>query len=383
MPVSIALVNHIVSGATSLSLDDAVLAASAIADPAGFIEIHLGRALIIDEIQRAPEFLRAIKLHVDRDRRPGAFILTGSANVLALPQLSETLAGRMELLTLRPFAQLELEAKVLPQTTFLDSLFAAKFANRQRSESREDILARVLRGGYPESVTRTEGRRESWFRSYLSGILNREARDVARLLDTSKLATLLNLLAARSTQPLNKTILARDLGVSWNTVEHYLALLEATFLITPIPAWRKHGNPRAGRHPKTLVNDSGLAASLLRVRSATARDEMTTLGSLLETFVGNEMLRLASMQPCDWKFAHYRTQRNEEVDFVVEAADGRVAGIEVKLSNTITAGDFRGMRALQRDAGEQFFRGVILYTGENTASFGEGLYAAPVTALYT
>lgn len=378
------LVRNCVPGAAYVTLDDQLEESAARSDPAGFLDRHSAPTLVIDEIQRAPALMQALKLSIDRDRRPGAFVLTGSADILMLPRVSESLAGRMDVLILRPFAQLEVTGRALPTDTFVDAIFAkTKLPQWRRHVGRTQMFERMLVGGYPESRTRVDARRRlAWFRSYVAELLQREVRDIARVADLARLSRLLALVAARSTQPINKARLASDLGLSWNTVDTYLAILQTMFLIIDVGAWSRSSNARISRHGKILVSDSGLAGSLLGLERETVLESGTPLGSLVETFVGNELLRLQSGTSFDFELLHYRTQRGEEVDFVIEQRGGALVGIEVKASATVTAADFRGIDALRRDAGEDFVRGVVLYTGENTASFGDERYAVPISALW-
>lgn len=376
------LVRQLIPETRFVTLDDAVAEQGARADPAGFLSALASYPTVIDEIQRVPELLQAIKLVVDRDRRPGTFVLTGSANVLALPRVTESLAGRMESLTLRPFAQREIGRATLESATFLDHVFAKPLPRWTRRSERSELFDRMLVGGYPTSLERSSARRDAWFRSYLGDVVQRDVVDIARIAELDRIPKLLSLVALRSSQPLNKTRLASEFGISWSTVDSYLAILKATFLVDELYAWSRSSNARITRQSKMIVSDSGLVSSLLGIKRDRLFEPATQIGLLTETFVASELSRLR-MPGDDLDLAHYRTQRNEEVDFVLERRGrGGLVGIEVKASATVGHGDFRGIDALARDAGEEFVCGIVLYTGESTVPFGDRRYAVPMNALW-
>ncbi|MEO6991252.1 MAG: ATP-binding protein [Candidatus Baltobacteraceae bacterium] len=361
-----------------VSLDDATSLAAARSDPEGFLERHASdKSLVIDEVQRAPDLLIAIKRDVDRDRRPGKYLLTGSANVLTIPQISESLAGRLEILPMWPLARCELEGV---EDAFLGRVFGRGPLAWDARVARAGIVERAMRGGYPEAVARSDrGRRQAWFGAYISTIVQREIKNISAIEDESGILRILRTLATRSGGPRNIQTLAKDTGISNTTIQRYLALLKATFLVAELPAWYRNLDARLVKSPKMLLADSGLYASLLDIA---ARD--SELGLLFETFVGNELLRLASFQPARrYSLLHFRTHKQHEVDFVIEESGRRIVGIEVKLSSRVGAGDFSGLRALSDAAGPDFHRGIVLYTGDRTLSFGEKLWAVPIDALWT
>lgn len=359
-----------------LTLDDSTIMAAAVADAHGFLESFRSEPLtVIDEVQRVPDLLVAIKREVDLDRRPGRFLLTGSANVLSMPRIAESLAGRMEPFSLWPLAQCEFEGT---QPAFLQRAFAGDLS-ASNSETRGDLLERALRGGYPEAAARTDtSRRSAWFGAYITAVVQREIKSISAIEDESAILRILRTLASRSGGPRNLQTLAADTGIPNTTIQRYLALLRATFLVAEIPAWYRNLDARLIKSPKMLVTDSGLYASLLNL----ARSD-SQIGFLWETFVGTELLRLISFEPAQqYTLLHFRTQKQHEVDFVVERADRRVVGIEVKMTAGISASDFSGLRALQNAAGEDFHAGIALYRGERTVPFGPKLWAVPVTALW-
>jgi uncharacterized protein len=365
--------------ATVVTLDDLGTLAAAQSDPEGFIAGIRGPC-VIDEIQRAPDLLPAIKASVDRNRRPGRFLLTGSAQVLLLPRVSESLAGRMEMLTLWPLAQSEIE-----QTTvnIVDAAFRAEpTLSVGRTEGRDSLMERVLRGGFPEVVARPKPDREPWLRAYVASVVQRDLRDIANVERLAEIPRLLQVLATRATGLLNLADVARAAGIPHTSLQRYLALLENVYLTLRVPAWHADLGRRLVKSPKLLVTDSALLAHLLGVDAARLRDNATHLGPLLENFVGIELMKQAECSDSRPRLFHYRSQSGAEVDYVLETPDGRVVGIEVKSSGTIRSDDTRGLRQLEGDLGDRFARGVILYTGERFVPVSERIAALPVSALW-
>jgi predicted AAA+ superfamily ATPase len=363
-----------------LSLDDAATLAAASADPAGFIAAQEG-PILIDEVQKVPELLPAIKLAVDRRREAGRFLLTGSADVLALPRVSESLAGRMEVLTLWPLSQGELAGR---REGSIRAFFAAsKPESVAPGGSRADLVERALRGGFPEAVARTDPeRRRAWFRSYVTTILERDVRNLAQIEGLTELPRILNLLAARSSSLLNIAEVSRSLGLPQTTLGRYLALLESAFLVRRLPAWAGSRARRTVKAPRVWIPDTGLLGHLAGLTPARLAEDPTALGPLLETFVASELMKQLGWSETHAELLHFRTHGGQEVDLVLEADDGRLVGIEVKAAATVGAADMRGLAALREVAAKRFHRGVVLYTGRETLPFGPGLWAMPVSALW-
>ena len=367
-------------GARLLSFDDAATLAAAGADPAGFIAAFDG-PVVLDEIQKAPALLGAIKLAVDRRREPGRFLLTGSADVLTLPRVSESLAGRMEVLTLWPLSQGELVAW---REGFIDALFAAATPRLfAAGEARADLVDRALRGGFPEAVARRDPeRRRAWFRSYVTTMLERDVRSLAQIEGLTDLPRLLNLLAARSASLLNIAELSRSVGLPHTTLTRYLALFERAFLVRRVPAWAGSRARRAVKMPRVWIPDTGLLGHLVGISPARLVEEPTAAGPLLETFVAGELAKHLGWSRTRVDLFHFRTHGGREVDLVLEADDGRLAGVEVKSAATVGVADLKGLSALREVAGKRFHRGVVLYTGRETLPFGSDLWALPVSALW-
>ncbi len=380
---------------TYLSLDDAGVLSAARSDPAGFLAGFSG-PLVIDEVQHAPELFPAIKSAVDKRREPGRFLLTGSANVLLLPRLSESLAGRMEILTLWPLAQTEIENKsenekpaISRNHSLIDLLFGDTFSQLLApgllpEVPKADLIRRLVAGGYPEPLARvSEARHRAWFGSYLTTILQRDVRDMANIEGLTALPRLLSLLAARSGSLLNLADVSRTSGLAYTTLLRYMTLLEATFLVQLLPSWSANLGHRLVKSPKLLISDTGLAASLLGVTAERLAENGTLLGGLLETFVAMELRKAAGWSVEAVQLFHYRTQAGQEVDVLLENGMGQLVGVEVKASATVTSSDFKGLRGIAEVTGDRFVRGVVLYTGSQVIPFGERLYALPMSALWS
>lgn len=362
------------------TFDDLGTLASARTDPEGFVAAIDGPA-VLDEVQRAPGLFLPLKASIDRDRRPGRFLLTGSADVLALPRVAETLAGRMEVLTLWPLAQAEVEGV---QPGFVDACFAGRPAHlRPGPASREDLVRRLLAGGYPEALARRrEEARTRWFDAYVTSLLQRDVRDLAAIEGIAELPRLLQSLAARTGGPLNVADLGRRLGSSHMTLRRYLALLAALHLVVSLPPWFENLGKRLAKAPKLYLDDAGLLAHLLGIDREGLVAKPVELGPLLETFAVMEILKTAPVSRTRPAAFHFRTSAGEEVDLLLESRRRDLVGIEVKAGATVGAADFKSLRLLQRLVGERLRCGVLLYLGRQVLPFGPGLWAMPISALW-
>lgn len=368
-------------GRRFITFDDANALAAAKADPAGFLNTYSG-PLALDEIQRVPELFLAIKASVDRNRAAGRFLLSGSANVLFLPRVADSLAGRMEVITLWPFSQGEIEGV---REGFIDAVFAAKLAALKplaKWDERKQIRRRVLAGGFPEVLTRSAlERRDAWYGSYLTTILQRDVRDLSRIEDLTVMPRLLAILAARAGGLLNTADVARDAGIAQTTLKRYLSLLQTLFLFHELPAWSTNIGKRYVKMPKAFLSDTGLAAHLLHLTEDRLNQEPGLWGGLLENFVGTELRKQAAWSKERPQLFHWRTHTQHEVDIVLEAG-GRLVGIEVKSGAAVTPEDFKGLKALAADAGRRFVRGIVFHLGSEILPFGENLVAMPVSSLW-
>lgn len=367
-------------GMASVTLDDLVALAAARRDPAGFIAGY-PTGLFLDEIQRALDVVLPIKLAVDRDRRAGHFLVTGSANVMLLPALADSLAGRMQVLTLWPLSQGEIEGV---REGFVDHVFAAEaLPPIAAQETPRSMDQRMLRGGYPEAVLRTDAaRRAEWFNAYASALVQRDILELARIDAVHDLDRLLRLLASRTGELVNLSEYARTLGIAQTTLKRYLALLEAAHIVKRIGPWSGNATMRMVRSPKLLFCDSGLAAALSGSDEASLASDPGRRGHLLESFVVAELLKQLGWSRTRARLFHFRTGSGEEVDVVLEGPGGRLVGVEIKSSHTVQSRDARGLEALRRAAPHRFHRGVVLHMGDGVIPFGDRIWAVPVEALW-
>lgn len=377
------LVQQFAGSMTYLTLDDPNLLSAAQQDPLGFAK-QLDRA-IIDEVQRAPQLLLALKLVIDQDRRPGRFLLTGSANLMALPQIADSLAGRVAIHTLLPLSQSELQAR---PNDFLERTVAQDWPLHHPSWSvpvvteQADTVSHVLAGGYPEMRLRpTAARRQAWARSYIQTLMERDVRDIAQVEHLSQLPHLLAVAATHCGQLFNAAQIGGQLNLNSKTIEKYLGILEKLFLVQRLPAWSRNELSRLIKTPKLHFLDAGLQATLTRLSPELVFTQRQRWGATLETWVYAELRKTLTLSPDIWFMSHYRDKDQIEVDFVLESPQREIIGIEVKASATVDVADFRGLKKLKSHAGEAFITGLVLYDGSQALSFGEGLWAIPLAAL--
>lgn len=347
-------------------------------DPNEFVR-HDG-LLVIDEVQRAPELLLPIKARVDADNRAGQYLLTGSARLLGLRRLPDALVGRAETVEMWPFAQGEIDGA---PDRFVDTVFrsAADLAT-SATLGRSDYLGRVVRGGFPEAVERSGNRRARFFESYARDLIDRDVTQLGEIQRRDDLARLLSILADRAASPVSIDGIANGLAITKNTVERYIALFEEVFLVKRIPAWTSSATTRATRQRKLAFVDSGMCAHLAGLSAERLQRDPSRSGSLLESFVISEIMRQLSWSDTFARLYHYRTRDGQEVDAVLEHHDGRVVGIEVKASSSVSGDDVAHLRHLRSRAGENFHLGVLLYTGTEVLPMGDRLLAAPIDSLW-
>ncbi len=360
-----------------LTLDDAAVRAFARSDPTGFIRgIEQG---IIDEVQRAPDLLLAIKKRVDEQPGAGRFIVTGSADLLS-SIASDSLAGRMEIVRLDPLSRAELALR--PPSRFVASAFEGKLARAVEPLAAGDLIERVTAGGFPEALRRSNHeRRADWLKAYARALAERDIPELAVIDKRQALPRLLNMAAAVSGGLLNHSALAARLHVDAKTVDRWLALMERVFLIERVPAWSRNRLKRLGKTPRMHFTDSGVVAALRDVSPARVRRDRAQLGPLLESFVFAELLHARAAAKQSFEILHYRDKDQYEVDFVLEDNSGRVTGVEVKASATVVPKDARGLMRLAQAAGDDFALGVLLYDGNEVIAIGDKLWAAPLAVL--
>ena len=366
------------AGRTYITLDDQTVLQAALSDPAGFIR-GLDKA-IIDEVQRAPDLLLAIKKTVDEDYRPGRFLLTGSANVLTLPRVADSLAGRMETLRMLPLARAEIIDRV---PTFLERLFAGEPQTERGAIVGNDLIQLALLGGYPEAISReNERRRQDWARSYLTSVLTRDLRDIADIEKLTELPKFVRLLAEYSGQLVNYSQFGSSINVSHKTGQRYVALLEQVFLVSTLQPWYTNALKRITKTPKLHFLDSGLLATARGLTFDRVKTDRKVFGALLESFVFAEVLKLMTASDLRLTPYHFRDAQMHEVDIVLERDDGMIVGIEVKSAATVKSNDFAGLRTLADVCKERFAYGVVLYDNTDLVPFGDRLAAAPLSSLW-
>ncbi|HUA93385.1 MAG TPA: ATP-binding protein [Terracidiphilus sp.] len=351
--------------------------------PKGFVA-GLTMPVTLDEIQHVPELFPVIKAAIDRRRRSGHFLLTGSANAMLLPKLSESPAGRMEVLTLWPFSQGEFHDI---KETFVDALFSGRPVAWQGKLSpmrRDELLATVLAGGYPPALARqSAARRDAWFQSYAMTMLQRDVRDLANIDDVTAVPRLLSVVAARAGGLLNFADLSRTMALPQTTLKRYFALLEATFLVQPLRPWARNIGKRVIQTSKVYLNDTGLLAAVLGITRDRLKAEGALAGSLVENFVLMELRKQSAWSNAQPELFYWRTASGQEVDIVLEDRAGRLTGIEVKAAATLGPQDVRGLQAMAAAAGKSWVRGVVLYTGAEVVPFAANLHAVPISRLWS
>ena len=367
------------AGYTYLTFDDDVVRSAAVTDPSGFA-LDLPPRTILDEIQRVPELFTSLKLVIDRDRTPGRFIVTGSTNVLLLPKLADSLAGRMEVLRLYPLAQTELAGR---PSNFLARVFANDLPMARSERLGPELAERIAAGGFPAALARpTPRRRAAWHRDSVETLVQRDVRQLAHIASLDVMPRLLAAAATQTAQLFNTSALASPFELSRPTIRDYLTLLERIFLIELLPAWHQNALNRLVKTPKVHMVDTGVACALLGVDAASLGANRTLLGHVLETFVHQELRAMASWHDAPLTFSHLRDRDGVEVDLVIEAGARALVGFEVKAGATVTASDFTGLRHLRDRAGERFAAGVVLYDGETAVGFGDRLHAVPLRRIW-
>lgn len=365
-------------GLRYLTMDDELTLLSAREDPVAMIR-SLDR-VVIDEIQRAPQLLLAIKKSVDEDRRPGRFLLTGSANLMALPTVADSLAGRMETLSLLPLSQSEVEWRA---ANWIDNIFAGRVLEADQPALGNDLIERVLRGGYPEAMSRASNRRRvAWMRQYIDALIQRDVRDIATIEKLDQLPRFLRALAQTAGQMCNYTQLGGEVGLDGKTAARYIGVFEHMYLLKRVEVWARNRLNRVVKTSKLQFIDSGLLAALLSLNAEEVQQDRTRFGNVLESFVFGELLKHKNAADGDYQLMYYRDTEKLEVDFVIENTAGQLVAVEVKAAATIKQSDLRGLKKLASLAGKQFKMGVLLYDGRETMPIGDGIWAVPLSSLW-
>jgi predicted AAA+ superfamily ATPase len=366
---------------TYITLDDQAQFEIAQADPVGFIRNLPDTRIALDEVQRLPELFVSIKQSVDEKRTPGRFLLTGSANALLLPRLSDSLAGRMESVRLMTLSECEIEGT---QSTFLPKLLSREAPLAKSVRVRERILDRLVTGCFPEPLQRSSERRSlAWYQQYLNTLVQRDIRDLTHIDHPDLMGKLLKLTAFYAGKLVNLTELGGKLDLDRLTIKKYIGLLEQLFLVEQLQAWHSNEYKRLVKTPKLHSVDTGLMCAVRGLNRARLIKQPGDYGLLLETFVYNELRKQAVWLDDPLSFYHYRDKDKVEVDVIIENARGDCFAIEVKAAATLNAKDFTGLKRFQSVAGDRFKIGVLLYDGDHTTAFGDNLYAVPLGALWS
>jgi len=363
-----------------ITLDDPLVLSTLLTSPVGYLE-SLPVGTVIDEIQRAPEIFTSIKYVVDKDRQKGRFLLTGSANVLLLPKLSDSLAGRMEVHTLRTLSQGEIEGT---KEDFIDWLFSNNSQNYTVTEC-DNVIERVIKGGYPELIldNRDERSTYTWFQSYLNSLLLRDIKDIANIEQAGLMPILLKMLAARTGNLVNYNDIARSISdLNTKTLSRYVNILELLYITELLPAWYTNYSKRLIKSPKSYLSDTGLIAFLLGISNQTLQTDRNLFGNLLENFVFQELQKQRGWSKVFTSIHFMRTSDGEEIDFILEDSQGRIVAIEVKATTSIDTKDVAKIKKLRSELGSKFHRGIVLYTGSHILKVDESLYFMPIQTLW-
>lgn len=357
------------------SFDDFSTLASAKSDPVGFISGLQGN-VIFDEVQLVPEVFLAIKADVDKNRQPGKFLLTGSANMMILPKLSDALVGRMEVITMFPFSMGEVLNR---EINIVDNLFS----DEQIPEKGDNLLTTlhdkmITTGGFPEiNIIKNVTRKNMWFESYLTTLIQRDVRDISQIHGLSDLPRLLQILASQTGQLLNIANLSRKTGIEQKTLKRYLILLESIFLIFQLPAWFTNIGKRLIKTPKIYFSDTGVLVHLLGSENIRKSDYF---GQVLENFILNELIKQASWSKTRPKFYYYRTAGGQEIDLIMENRTGKIVAVEIKNSATLKPDTAMGIKTLRKSI-NNFHKGIVFYNGNSIIPMGKDVQALPMQRL--
>lgn len=362
-----------------LTLDDPATRRVAESDPRGFVQ-HYGKTLVIDEVQRVPDLISAIKIKVDEDTRAGQYLLTGSVNLQSSPGVRESLAGRIRKIRLRPLSQGEI---LETSPDFLDRAFKRDFGRSGQTYDRNAMIDISFRGGFPEVLPFDDAERKLWHRDYLDALLDHDLRDIANIQRRDAMFELVRVLAAWSGKFMDVSAIGAGLSISRPTVETYINALEALYMVERVSPWTYTDYGRVGNRSKLFMTDSGLMSSVLGWNRDQVRMDADRSEKLVETFMFNEIAALADASYGRYDLFHYRDREKREIDFLVGREDGALLGIEVKAGSAIGRSDFKNLKWFGENiSGDREFTGIVLYSGEFAGSMGDGLWAVPFSAIW-
>lgn len=373
-------------GRPVIDCDDPATRAAVRADPGRFVESS--EPVLVDEYQHVPELLDAIKAQLNRDLRPGRYVLAGSTRYAAVPAAAQALTGRVDIIPVLPLTQGEIDGVT---ETFVSRLLddaGIEMRAKQAPATRDEYARRSTSGGMPVALRRPPGRsRSRWFANYVDLVVDRDVMDISRVRQREMLPRLLGQLAARSGQVLNIVATSGAIGLERSTAENYVKLLEAVFLVYRLPAWGTTLGPRVVKHPKVHLTDSGVMAWLLNLTAdkiaQAAPPTLTEYGHLLETFAVGEVLKQASWSDAPVGSGYFRTEAGDEVDLVLERDDGQVIAFEIKAGSRVSSDDLRGLRLLRDRLGDRLQEAIVLYTGEHAYTVDNRVTVLPLDRLWT
>ncbi len=372
-------------GGEYVSFDDLSILSAAQSDPKGFLS-QFRRFTVIDEVQLVPSLFRALKLFIDEKRHQhptdanGCFLLTGSANILALPQLSDALVGRVDIVTLFPLSSCEILGL---NANFINAILSTQTNFKMEPACQMNLVDIIEQATFPQIASDPNLNRLRWFDNYFSTLLQRDVRSLAEIEKIDLLPKMLRSFAARAGGLLNDASMASDLGINTMTFRRYRSLLEGVFLLNTIPPWYSNIGKRLVKSPKVYLNDTLGLCNLIGVDVKEIQNQQSELlGKIVENFVASELLKQLSFAHQGTLF-HFRTYNNQEIDFIIEKPNGTLIAIEVKARQTVTQNDFQTMRMLQNELPTKFSRGIVLYQGDKILPFGHNLWAMPLSSLWS
>ena len=367
-----------------VSFDDFNFFRAAEANPQNFLRAFKGR-LILDEVQLVPRMFRALKLLVDETRQMdhvnanGRYLLTGSANIMTFPELSDAMVGRMCTFPLFPLSALEISKG---RGEFLERLFnyEIQFGTRKQEIGISEMIQQAT---FPEITNLDYDSRKEWFGAYTTALLQREVKQIAAISKASVLPNLLSVLASRAGGLINEADIARTIKENSVTTKSYRILLQMIYLTFDVQPWFRRTDKRLVKSPKGYILDTSLLCYVRQIDLPRAEKfDPDLFGHLFENFVASELLKQATISKLRAQLYHFRTSDNKKIDFVLETPNGKLVGVETKSRDVVTAADFKGLQVLQHQVKDDFICGIVLYCGRHVIPFGDRLWAVPVSEMW-
>ena len=361
------------------TLDDSIVKSVAENDPHGFIK-HKKEWMIIDEIQRVPNLLLAIKMQVDENNRKGQFLLTGSANIQSLPTVEESLAGRVSQMRLRTLTH---DEQLQSKPDFIQKLFDNELNSPKVHYDKPKLLDIACKGGFPEAISLNDRQRQRWHLDYINALLKNDLKDIANIYRQDQMQELVRILAAWSSKLVNFNQIGSTLALQLPTLKAYINALESLFLVERLEPWFQTDYDRISKQNKLFMTDSGLMASILGCNADQLYLDADRSGKLIETFAFNELIAQVDYAYGEYTMSHYRDRQKREIDFIIENRAGELVGIEIKSGSNVGVKDFGHLKWFKENiAKNRPFKGIVLYTGEHIAPFGEDMLLVPFGAMW-